>query len=31
MLEVRDISKWFGGNPVLHDITFRIEQGEVDN
>jgi len=29
VLEVRDISKWFGGNPVLHDITFRIEQGEV--
>jgi branched-chain amino acid transport system ATP-binding protein len=29
MLEVHDLSKWFGGNAVLRKIGFRIEEGEV--
>lgn len=29
MLEVTGISKSFGGNPVLQNITFRIEKGDV--
>jgi len=29
MLAVRNISKFFGGNPVLQDITFNIDKGEV--
>jgi len=29
MLEVHNVSKWFGGNPVLRDITFTIGKGEV--
>lgn len=29
MLELNRVSKWFGGNPVLRDITFNIERGEV--
>ncbi len=29
MLEVQNISKSFGGNPVLQDITFEIKNGEV--
>jgi branched-chain amino acid transport system ATP-binding protein len=29
MLEVNQISKWFGGNAVLNDISFNIEKGEV--
>ncbi len=29
MLEANDLSKWFGGNPVLKNISFKIEQGEV--
>ena len=29
MLEVNNLSKWFGGNPVLRNISFNIEEGEV--
>ena len=29
LLEVSNVSKWFGGNPVLQDISFAIEPGEV--
>jgi branched-chain amino acid transport system ATP-binding protein len=29
VLEVKGISKWFGGNPVLKDITFHIGRGEI--
>jgi len=29
VLELYEVSKWFGGNPVLRDITFNIERGEV--
>lgn len=29
MLEVQNIGKSFGGNPVLRDIIFQIEKGEV--
>lgn len=29
MLEVHQISKWFGGNAVLNNISFNIEKGEV--
>ncbi len=29
MLDVQNIGKSFGGNPVLRDITFQIEKGEV--
>ena len=29
MLKVNKISKWFGGNSVLNDISFNIEKGEV--
>ncbi len=29
MLEVRNVSKWFGGNPVLKDISFEIHKGEI--
>ena len=29
MLEVNNASKWFGGNPVLKDISFTIQKGEI--
>jgi branched-chain amino acid transport system ATP-binding protein len=29
ILEVHNISKWFGGNPVLKDVTFAMDKGEV--
>ena len=29
LLAVSNVSKWFGGNPVLQDISFAIEPGEV--
>ncbi len=29
MLEVSNVSKWFGGNPVLNNISFNIGKGEV--
>lgn len=29
MLEVHQVSKWFGGNAALKDISFGIEKGEV--
>ncbi|TET91462.1 MAG: ABC transporter ATP-binding protein [Desulfobacteraceae bacterium] len=29
MLEVNDVSKWFGGNAVLRNIGFTIDKGEV--
>jgi len=29
MLEVHQISKWFGGNPVLKNVSFRIKKGEI--
>lgn len=29
LLEVRNVSKWFGGNPVLSDVSFALEKGEV--
>ena len=29
LLEVANVSKWFGGNRVLQDISFSIERGEV--
>ena len=28
MIEVRDLKKNFGPNPVLNGVTFRIEKGE---
>jgi len=28
MIEVRDLKKHFGPNPVLNGVTFRIEKGE---
>lgn len=29
MLEVNRVSKWFGGNAVIKDVSFTIEKGEV--
>lgn len=29
MLEGHNISKWFGGNPVLNKIDFTIDKGEI--
>ena len=29
LLRVRNVTRWFGGNPVLQDISFAIEPGEV--
>jgi len=29
MLDVHGISKWFGGNAVLNDLSFSIQRGEV--
>ncbi|MFZ0448190.1 MAG: ABC transporter ATP-binding protein [Desulfatiglandaceae bacterium] len=29
MLSVHQVNKWFGGNPVLQEISFAIEKGEV--
>jgi branched-chain amino acid transport system ATP-binding protein len=29
LLQVSRVSKWFGGNPVLQDVSFAIEKGEV--
>ena len=29
LLQVSNVSKWFGGNPVLQDISFTIGRGEV--
>ncbi|MBW2064099.1 MAG: ABC transporter ATP-binding protein [Deltaproteobacteria bacterium] len=29
VLVLNEVSKWFGGNPVLREITFNIEKGEV--
>ncbi len=29
LLQVSHLSKWFGGNPVLQDIGFTIEAGEI--
>jgi branched-chain amino acid transport system ATP-binding protein len=29
LLEVSQVSKWFGGNPVLTDVSFAIDAGEV--
>ncbi|HVN25231.1 MAG TPA: ABC transporter ATP-binding protein [Syntrophorhabdales bacterium] len=29
MLDVHGISKWFGGNAVISDLSFSIQQGEV--
>jgi len=29
MLEVHEISKFFGGNPALQHVSFRIDKGEV--
>ena len=29
MLEVHNVSKWFGGNPVLNNLTFSIDKGEI--
>ncbi len=29
MLEVSDISKWFGGNAVLRNVSFKVRPGEV--
>ncbi|BBO68911.1 ABC transporter ATP-binding protein [Desulfosarcina alkanivorans] len=29
MLELRNVSKWFGGLPALQDVSFRIPRGQV--
>lgn len=29
LLQVTNVSKWFGGNPVLQDISMTIDRGEV--
>jgi branched-chain amino acid transport system ATP-binding protein len=29
LLQVSNVSKWFGGNPVLQDICFTIGRGEI--
>jgi len=29
LLQVTNVSKWFGGNPVLQDISLTIDRGEV--
>jgi len=29
LLQVINVSKWFGGNPVLQDISLTIDRGEV--
>ena len=29
MIEVRNLSKSFGANKVLHDISFQVKEGEV--
>jgi ABC-2 type transport system ATP-binding protein len=29
MIEVEGVSKAFGGQPVLHDMTFRVKEGEI--
>jgi branched-chain amino acid transport system ATP-binding protein len=29
MLELRNVSKWFGGLPALQDVSFRIPSGRV--
>ena len=29
LLQVSNVSKWFGGNPVLQDISMTIDRGEV--
>jgi polar amino acid transport system ATP-binding protein len=29
MIEVRDLSKWFGSVTVLNGVSFRVEKGEV--
>ena len=29
MFEVSDISKWFGGNAVLNNVSFKVRPGEV--
>jgi ABC-2 type transport system ATP-binding protein len=29
MLEARGLSKAFGGKPALHDVSFRLEKGEI--
>jgi branched-chain amino acid transport system ATP-binding protein len=29
LLEVRNVGKWFGGNPVLSEVSFALEKGEV--
>jgi len=29
LLEVCNVSKWFGGNPVLSEVSFTLEKGEV--
>lgn len=29
MIEIRDLSKSFGGTPILHDVTLTIPEGQV--
>jgi ABC-2 type transport system ATP-binding protein len=29
MLEARNLSKAFGGEPALHDVSFKLEKGEI--
>jgi ABC-2 type transport system ATP-binding protein len=29
MLEARNLSKAFGGKPALHDVSFKLEKGEI--
>ena len=29
MLEIRSLSKWFGGLPALQDVSFAIETGRI--
>lgn len=29
MIEVRNISKWFGARQVLRDVSFEVEKGEI--
>ena len=29
MLEIRDISKSFGGRPVLREVSFSVKKGQI--
>ena len=29
MIEVEDLTKYYGGKRAIHDLCFRIEKGEI--